>query len=242
MRMTNLGVSTALATVLLLASACGGGSESATEGVASLDVAAGSGEETAAAGDETTTDLEPEEAALAFSACMRDEGLDFPDIAVDAEGRIDLRSGFDDLDPRSEEFQAAMQNCQSFIESAGFGEGGRAGIGENVEIQDALVEFSACVRDEGYDVGDIELGGPGQAGGAAPNTDDAGDGTTDGTDGEATGEGRGQGQRQGGFGDRSTQFATQLGLDYDDPEVATVIDGCMPIIDEAFAGAGLGQG
>ncbi len=240
MRMTNFGVSTAVAAVLLLASACGGAAESATEGVASLDVAAGSGEETAAAGD-GTTDLEPEEAALAFSACMRDEGLDFPDIAVDADGQIDLRNGFDDLDPRSEDFQAAMQNCQSFIESAGFGEGGRAGVGEDVEIQDALVEFSACVRAEGYDVGDIELGNPGQAGGAAPDTDtDAA--TADGTDGEAADGGRGQGQRQGGFGDRSTQFATQLGLDGDDPEVAAVIDGCMPIIDDALGDTGLGRG
>jgi hypothetical protein len=118
-----------------------------------------------------------------------------------------------------------MDTCRPLLDSAGFGGGGRAAIGENVEIQDAFVEFTECVRDGGYDVGDLTFGAPA---GQPP------------ADGEGDGEGRGQGQRQQGFGDRSGRWAQQLGLDYEDPAVAEVIDGCIPIIDEAFTNAGVG--
>ncbi|NNE97070.1 MAG: hypothetical protein HKN24_13675 [Acidimicrobiales bacterium] len=221
----------ALMALALAVSACSSGST--TEGVATLeDVDATPLGDAAAA--ETLDDAEPEvdaeQAALEFSACMRDEGLDFPDLSVDADGRLSIRQGLQGLDPGSEEVQAALEVCRPLIENVGFGGGQRAAIAENVEIQDALVEFSECVRDAGYDVGDIELGRPGPPA--------AGAGTEDGapTDGQ-----RGQGERQGGFGDRSARFAVQLGLDYEDPEVAAVVDECGTIIDDALAGAGIGQ-
>lgn len=221
-----------LVPILLVAGACSADSAADEIGVASLESDSGVALGDAAAAetlDDSTEEADPEEAALEFSSCMREEGLDFPDLAVDAEGRLDLRSGFEGLDPRSDEFRSAMDVCQPIIASAGFGAGGRAALGENVEIQDALIEFSACVRDGGYDVGDLTLGGPGNA--AEPPAD-----------GEAGNEQRGQGEGQGGFGDRSARLADQLGLDVEDPEVAAIIDGCMPIIDEAFTAAGIGQG
>lgn len=229
MRTFNRRFATALVAVLLVASACGAGSDPAEEGVASLAVDAGPsiGE---AAGTDSPAELDADEAALEFSECMRAEGVDFPDIAVDAEGRLDLRSGFDEMDRGSDDFLAAMEVCRPLIEQVGFGAGGRAAIGENVEIQDALVEFSACVRDAGYDVGDLELGVPGQGQGQG-----GGEGET------LPAGGRGQGQGQDGFGDRSARFAEQLGLDYEDPEVAIVIDDCMTVVDEAFSAAGVGR-
>jgi len=222
----------ALVAIVLVAGACSNDSAADESGVASLESESGTPLGDAAAAetlDDASQDVDPEEAALEFSACMREEGLEFPDLGVDADGRLNLRSGFEGLDPRSDEFRSAMDVCQPIIESAGFGAGGRAAIGENVEIQDALVEFSACVRDGGYDVGDLSLGGPG------PGNEPPADG------GEGD-EPRGQGQGQGGFGDRSARIADQLGLDVEDPQVSAVIDGCMPIIDEAFTAAGIGQG
>lgn len=226
------------ATLVLFTAACSQSSESDEgDGVATLEDTSGSGiGDTAAA--ETLTDaaeeVDPEEAALAFSECMRNEGVDFPDVGVDADGRLDLRAGFAEIDRGSDGFQAAIELCRPIIESAGFGGGNRAAIGENVEIQDALLEFSECVREGGYDVGDLALGGPGPgAAGGANNGANAGEGAA---------PQRGQGEGQGAFGNRSARFASQLGLDYEDPDVAATIDGCTPVLDEAFAAAGLGQG
>ena len=227
----------ALAATSLLAAACGGQSSAAGTGIATLEdeTSAPIGDAAAAETlEDAETDVDAEEAALAFSACMRDEGLDFPDLAVDANGALNLRSGFEGVDRQSAEVQAALDTCRPLIEEAGFGGGQRAGIGENVEIQDALVSFSACIRDAGYDVGDVQLGGgPGQGGGQPPADGEAADGE---------GARRGQGAREGGFGDPNARFATQLGLDYEDPEVAAAVDGCASVIEEAFAAAGIGQG
>ncbi|NNE95915.1 MAG: hypothetical protein HKN24_07795 [Acidimicrobiales bacterium] len=226
------------AAVGLLAAACSGQSSATGTGVASLQDEAGTPLGDAAAAETleaAESELSPEDAALAFSACMRNEGVDFPDLAVDADGRLNLRSGFEGVDQQDEAVLTALETCRPLIEEAGFGGGQRASIGENVEIQDALVSFSACVRDAGYDVGDVQLGGPGGANQPPPEA--AAD--PDAADDAAP---RGQGERQGGFGNRNERFATQLGLDYEDPDVAAVVDECAIIIEEAFTAAGVGQG
>ncbi|MEM8705128.1 MAG: hypothetical protein AAGE98_01625 [Actinomycetota bacterium] len=232
--MTTRRLTLSLAALALLAGACSGGDEAdASVGVATLDDVETETAATETDPTETDTELDADEAALAFSACMREQGLDFPDIGVDAEGNPDLRDAFvsSGITPGSEDFQSGMAACGEILQTAGFGGGGgRAGLADNPEITDAFVEFSACVRDAGYDVGDLTLGGPGGGQGAG-----AGQGAGDGQ-----GQ-RGQGQGQGGFGDRGERIAEQLGLDDEDPAVVETIDQCMPIIDTALAGAGVGQ-
>jgi len=217
---------TALFSLVLLASACAGNSGVDTAGVASLEQAAG-----AATPDEPNAELSADEAALAFSACIREQGIDFPDVGVDADGVPQLRDAFQaaDVDPRSEEFQAAQQACRGILDGVGFGgRGGRAALADNPELQDALVAFSDCIREQGFYVGDIELGGgPGQGGGngTAPGN---GDGPPQ----------RGQGTAQGNF-DPNSRFAAALGLDPEDPDVAAALEECSPIMDAAFAEAGV---
>ena len=217
----------AFAGVMLAAAACGDGGESeAAAGVASLEEVVT--DDSADSADGADTDFTADEAALEFSACMREAGLDFPDIGVDADGNPDLREAFvsSGLVPGSDDFQRGMESCGEILQTAGFGGGGRATLADNPEITDAFVEFSDCVRDAGFDVGDLRLGGPGGQGGEPP----------------ADGQGqRGQGQGQGGFGAREEAIAGQLGLDYEDPDVAETIDACVPIIDTALANAGVGQ-
>ena len=112
----------------------------------------------------------------------------------------------------------------------------RTGVGDNVVLQDALVEYTDCIRDQGFDVGDITLGGPGPGG---PNADGA-------QNAPEAGQGQGDnargGNRQGGFGDPAQRLANRLGLDMEDPDVQAALEVCQPIIDEAFTGFGPGAG
>ena len=179
--------------------------------------------------DSSDGETDPEQAALDFSQCMRDQGLDFPDIGLDANGNPDIREGFEAI--RGQEgFRDGLDSCSEFLAGAGFG-GGRAALTDNVELQDALVEFSACVRDQGFDVGDIQLGVGPEGGGAGP-----GPGSGDG-DGQAANQQGGRGE--GGF-DPGRRLADGLGLDADDPAVQAAITDCQPILEEAFSAAGIG--
>ena len=218
-----LGATLATASLVVLA-ACGGSSE-ATDGdqIASLATDEESASETddPAAGEQTA-----DEAALEFSQCLRDEGMDVADIGVDADGNIDLRSALQNVEPGTEGFREAMDSCLDVLEGVSFGgRGGPGGLADNTEIADAMLEFSDCIRSEGFeDVPDLTLEG---RGGGAPT--------------EGGPPAGGEGDREGGFGDRSTRFAEQLDLDPDHPEVIEAMNTCMPVLDQAFSDAGVGQ-
>lgn len=141
-------------TLALLVAACGGGS--ADDGVASLG---GENGDEATSTDEAIAEPDLEEAILAFSACMRENGIeDFQDPEVSEDGGIAFRLGQDGGDPPSaaerEEMQEAFQACSGLLEGQAFGPG--AGI-DTSEIEDRLYEFAACMRDNGYDMPDPDL-------------------------------------------------------------------------------------
>jgi hypothetical protein len=154
----------ALVAVLALAAAACGGSADADDGVATLDDTTqldGAGATTAA------PEVSREEALLAFTACLRDAGVDIDDPTVDADGNLRIARPNDpesesDLD--REAFRAAREGCQQHLEGVtlGFRDGDRT------EIEDQLLEFAACIRDNGYDMPDPDFGDsgtPGQGGG-----------------------------------------------------------------------------
>jgi hypothetical protein len=61
-----------------------------------------------------TMDPEVQDQMLAFSRCMREHGIDFPDPQFSGGGAM-LSIGGEDgggIDPNSEEFQAAQEACQ----------------------------------------------------------------------------------------------------------------------------------
>lgn len=218
-----LGATLATASLVVLA-ACGGSSEATdSDQVASL----ATDEEAASETDEATTDQQTaDEAALEFSQCLRDEGLDVADIGVDANGNIDVRSALANVEPGTDGFREALDSCRDVLEGVGFGgRDGPGGLADNTDIADAMLEFSDCIRGEGFEeVPDLTLGGRGA--GATP---------------EGEPPAAGEGNREGGFGDRTSRFADQLELDLEDPDVVAAMDACMPIVDQAFAGAGVGQ-
>jgi hypothetical protein len=85
-----------------------------------------------------------EEEALAYSECMRDNGIEeFPDPEI-SEGRMGL-SLPKGLDPESDEFKAAEEACEDL----------RPGPDEDAtidpEIYEALLDFSECMRENGIE-------------------------------------------------------------------------------------------
>ena len=216
----------ALSVLTLVFAACGGGDEEVTGGVASVNDLEGSDAVAAASDLQANGDsasLTAEEAGLALSACMRDAGHDeFPDATVDENGRLNLRDILQstDIDLRDEAVRAQLDTCRDEVGADSFGVGGVGG--DRSGIEEALLGFTECLREEGLDVGDITFGQPGAGAGA-------------GQTGDSEGQPRGQG---GAGGDRSGRIAGQLGLDAEDPATAAALDSCQGALDEAFAGIG----
>lgn len=152
--------------VLALATAACGGTAEADEGVASIDGAGALDIPTTVAAAEMTE----EEALLAFTQCLRDQGVDIEDPTVDSDGNLRLsrpnNAGQGQGQGGSEDFRAAREACSGLLEGVTLGF-------QDVDltaIEDQLLEFAVCMRDNGYEqMPDPDLtgaiGGGGQGGG-----------------------------------------------------------------------------
>ncbi len=115
-------------------------------------------------------DLSDEERLLAFAECMRENGVDFPDPVVEADGTVTFgrrpgggaggAQGAQDVG-RDPDLPAAQEACGGMLEGLAFGRG--QGGFDQIELQDTLLEFAQCMRDHGVDMGDPDLSrfGPG---------------------------------------------------------------------------------
>ena len=152
----------ALVALALIAAACGG---DAADGVASLTEDATLPPDSAAASTGDDAVVDDEAAMLAFAACVRDEGIDIEDPTVNADGSIDFGRIRGQVDP--DEFdegqlRAALDSCREHLEGVTLG---RFGDGiDRTEIEDTLVEYAACMRDNGYDMPDPDFSGAGPGG------------------------------------------------------------------------------
>lgn len=95
------------------------------------------------AGAETGGEKSMEDAVLEFAACMRDNGVDMPD--PEGQGMPSLPVTQD------EEMEAAMEACEDLLP-----------VDENApteqEAFEHSLELAECLRDNGVDVPDPELG------------------------------------------------------------------------------------
>ena len=152
-------------------------SEGATGGESTESEGATGGESTES--EDTTggesaesEDLTDEEQLLAFAECMRENGVDFPDPVVEADGTVTFGfrpgGGFAALREigRDPDLPAAREACQGLVEGLAFGPG--PGGFDMIELQDRLLEFAQCMRDNGIDIGDPDLSR------FAPGADDGG--------------------------------------------------------------------
>ena len=143
----------AVVAIVMVAAACGGDESSDGDGVASIDDVASTTTVAAEAGaDELVMD---EEAVLEFAACMRDGGIDFPDPVVDSDGNVgfDLLALRDLADVDQADLEAAFQPCAQLLAGVNFG----FDQVFETEFQDELIAFSACMRDNGFDLPDPDF-------------------------------------------------------------------------------------
>ena len=146
-----------LALTLVLA-ACGSGGDEA-DGVASLE---GSTVTTTAT---TLPEISQEDAVIALVECIRAEGIDISDPEVGADGNVDLRSLFRQAENGQfdrEEMQAVLDICEEQLAAVTVGFTRDFDL---TEIQDQLVVWAQCMRDNGYDMDDPDLSAFGQPGG-----------------------------------------------------------------------------
>ena len=98
------------------------------------------GEANSAQAETTPAAEDPEDTALAWSQCMRENGVpEFPD--PDSEGRILIPRG--SVDPDSAEFREAAEACRH-LAPAGWGDA-NGGPGD----EEAMLEFARCMRENG---------------------------------------------------------------------------------------------
>lgn len=152
----------------LLAAACGSGT--AVAGVASLEADA-TFEVIDVVADAA---VDAEEAMLEYTECLRDEGMDVEDPEFDEDGSFrfgPVAADGGELD--RDVFQEARVVCDIHLEgvAVGFDQEDRS------EMEDTLVAYAACMRDNGYDMADPDLSrARGEPGEGVPGENESGGG------------------------------------------------------------------
>ena len=100
--------------------------------------------------DNERAPMDREDAMIAFTRCMRDNGVDMPD--PDADGHMMFR------DTDTPEFGRAMEACRQILEdSFELREGDRAQA--MADMEETLLELAACMRARGHDFPDPDMSG-----------------------------------------------------------------------------------
>lgn len=107
---------------------------------------------TTVAADQTVTN-DAEVAMLAFTACLRAEGVDVPDPTVDAEGNPRFTQPPDLSDVTPDKLNAAVAACRDELDQVTLGFLGTDLTG----IEDTLLEYAGCMRANGFDMPDPKL-------------------------------------------------------------------------------------
>lgn len=101
------------------------------------------------------TSKDPQQAALSYAKCMRDNGVDIPDPKApgsgDDNGNIVLGPG-SGQDPA---FKAAMKACAKYAKDMG----GPGVDGPTETDKQRLLKLSKCMREKGFDMADPDLSG-----------------------------------------------------------------------------------
>jgi hypothetical protein len=231
-----------------VATACGGSSSASDNKVASLQNDPNATDSVTT----TTTAVNTQDALLKFAACMRENGVDVKDPTFDANGQPTggLFGPDSGINFRDAATQTAMGKCRDLLQGVNIGGPGRNF--DRTAIQNAMNDFTKCLRDQGQDVADVALPARGQGGQGGPNGSNAPGVTGNGNAGPGNDGGPPDSGPRGGFGPRPTdangqptgrgfdptqRLIERLGLDTTDPKVKAAVDACQPILTTAFQAA-----
>jgi hypothetical protein len=142
----------ASAALIVLIAACSGAP--AGSGVATLDDPSASGTPSASP---AASALTPQDAALAYARCMRENGVEMPDpkVTTGANGEIAIEQSAGGAVPK-EKMAAADATCRHFMTAAG-PNGPREPM--SAEDLDKLLQFAKCMREHGIDMPDPNADG-----------------------------------------------------------------------------------
>ena len=145
-----------LMTALTACSSAAGG-----PGVATLNDPAASGSPAA-----SSAPTDPQEAMLAYTACMREQGIDMPDPQIveseDGGGaggfsvQIDKGEVGDRGQIDKDKFRSADSTCKHHLANV-VGDGTNGGM--SPEDEEKLLQFARCMREHGIDMPDPQPGG-----------------------------------------------------------------------------------
>lgn len=121
-----------------------------------------------------SSEASPEEAGLAYAECMRENGIDMPDPETN-RGEMMQRLG-DDVDPSSDQFQRADEQCRTHLEGMVQDRMDDLSPEEQERLQEQMLELAECMREQGYDMPDPQIGSGGVRIGLGP---DEGEGRVD---------------------------------------------------------------
>lgn len=94
--------------------------------------------------------LDDEAKMMAFTQCMRDQGIELLDPVVDADGNVQKPELAEGFEASKEKWSAADAVCGELLEGITFGK-------ERVdmsEVIDQYVALATCLREKGFDVDD----------------------------------------------------------------------------------------
>jgi hypothetical protein len=94
--------------------------------------------------------LDNEAMMMAFTQCLRDQGIEVYDPVVDSEGNVGKPELAQGVNLKGEGFGAAYEACAEHLEGFTF-EKKRVDVSALV---DQFVALATCLRDKGYDVDD----------------------------------------------------------------------------------------
>lgn len=178
---------TALVLLLALAAAaCSSDpSDGGDDGLATLNESDAGSDVVVVSDDEgADAELDSEDAILAFTECLRDEGLDVPDPEFDDDGNLRLRSLFEAGEAANidrEEMREGFDACSEYLE----GIAQQFDRSDRAEMEDLLYVYASCMRDNGYDMADPDFDierVPGAGGGAGDGSGGVGGGPFAGID------------------------------------------------------------
>ena len=103
-----------------------------------------------------TPELTDEEITTKFTACLRDQGFDVPDPVMNADGSVDLFALRQSVVQNPEILTSpALLECVPLLAEATFAQ--EPSPEDEVELQDNILKFAQCLRDEGIDVPDPDF-------------------------------------------------------------------------------------